>query len=158
MFPPMQSDPVLAQVGEGIALHTTGDDEAARALFARLWDEVGEHGDALHRMALAHSMADVVTDPHESLRWDLRALEAAAHVTDERLRAAGITTTIQAFYPSLHLNLGEAYRRVGDFGRAAEHLERGCAALVHLDDDRSAPMFRDALERLAERLRTARAG
>jgi len=154
----MQSDPVLAQVGEGIALHTSGDDEAARALFARLWDEVGEDGDALHRLALAHSMADVVADPHESLRWDLRALEAAASVSDERLHAAGIPTPIQAFYPSLHLNLGEAYRRIGDVGRAAAHLERGCAALVDLTGEDSAQMLKDALRRLAERLATTSSG
>jgi hypothetical protein len=47
--------------------------EAARRLFADLWEEIGAGGDALHRCALAHSMADVQDDVREELVWDLRA-------------------------------------------------------------------------------------
>lgn len=148
----MTVDPVLARIAEAVALHTAGARAAAHAQLVAIWDELGRDGDPLHRCAVAHAMADVVDDPHEQLRWDLRALAAADQVTDDRAAHAGIATPIAAFYPSLHLNLGEAYRRTGDLARAHEHLERGRAALVHLAGDGSAEMLRDAFARLADRL------
>ncbi|MGQ0776481.1 MAG: hypothetical protein ACT4NY_18980 [Pseudonocardiales bacterium] len=59
-------------------------------------------------------MADVQDDGHEELVWDLRALQAAGSVTDERARQAGLGGPVSGFYPSLHLNLGEVYRKLGD--------------------------------------------
>lgn len=55
----LDSDEVMAGIGRGIELRMAGDHAAARALFAELWDRIGATGDALHRCALAHSMADV---------------------------------------------------------------------------------------------------
>lgn len=70
-------------------------------------------------------MADVQEDVHGELAWDLQALEAADLVTDERAAQAGVTGSVAGFYPSLHLNLGECYRKLGDFDRTREHLQQG---------------------------------
>lgn len=142
----------MERIGEAMALGQRGERAAARELFARIWDELDDadvNADPLHRVALAHSMADVQDDVRKELIWDLRALEAADHVTDERARRAGVQGSVAGFYPSLHLNLGDCYRRLGDRENARVHLERGVAALDALPDDGYGRMIRAGLERLA---------
>jgi hypothetical protein len=68
-------------------------------------------------------------------------LDAADLITDERARDAGVTSPVSAFYPSLHLNLGEVYRKPGDLERARDHLRRGRATVGALDDDGYGQMF-----------------
>lgn len=150
-----EPDVTMARMGRGVELGQRGEREAARELFSELWEEIGVTGDPLHRCALAHSMADVQDEVKEELLWDLRALEAADLVTDERARQAGVAGPVSGFYPSLHLNLGDAYRRLGDLDRARDHLERGRAVVGALGDDGYGQMIRQGLERLADRLRTA---
>jgi len=102
-----------------------------------VWSEIGgENGDPFHRCALAHSMADVQDDVHEELAWDLRALAAADLLTNERAARGGVAGSVAGFYPSLHLNLGECYRKLGEVDRAREHLDRGRASVDALGNDR----------------------
>ncbi|WP_338090534.1 hypothetical protein [Planosporangium thailandense] len=149
-----EPDELMVRIGRGIELSQRGDRAAARELFARIWDEIGPDGDPLHRCALAHHMADTQDDVTEELAWDLRALEAADSITEERARQAGVAGSVRGFYPSLHLNLGEAYRKLGDLERARHHLERGRAAVDALGDDGYGRLVRGALDRLADRLGT----
>ncbi|MGS2645463.1 hypothetical protein [Streptosporangium sp. G12] len=147
-----EPDVTMARIGQGVELGRRGEREAARKLFSELWEEIGVTGDPLHRCALAHWMADVQDEVKEELLWDLRALEAADLVTDERAQQAGVAGPVSGFYPSLHLNLGDAYRRFGDLDRARDHLERGRAAVGALGDDGYGQMIRQGLDRLAGRL------
>ncbi len=142
----------MIAIGRGIELNQQGQREAARALFESLWAQLGPDGDPLARCGLAHSMADAQEDPHEELRWDLLALEAADAVTDHDTQVAGMATPAAALYPSLHLNLADVYHRLGDPGRAREHLERGRGAARTLGDDPYGRMIRDAFDRLEERM------
>jgi hypothetical protein len=142
----------MARIGQGIALGRQGDRVAAPALFSEVWEQIGSGGDAFYRCALAHSMADVQDDPTDELLWDLRALEAADDVTDERLTSAGIAGSVSDFYPSLHLNLGEVYRKLGNREKAREHLERSRAAVGTLGDNDYGKMISEALGRLAGRI------
>jgi len=149
------SDPhaTMIRVDEGIGLSQRGERDAARQLFSEVWIDIGgESGDPLHRCAVAHSMADVQDDVNEELLWDLRAIAAADLLTDERAAQAGMTSTVTGLYPSLHLNLGEGYRKLGDIRRAREHLERGRAVVSTLTDDGYAQMIKGGLDGLAERL------
>lgn len=150
-----EPDAIMAQIGRGMELGRCGERAAARNLFAEIWQTIGPDGDAFHRCALAHSMADVQDDVREELVWDLRALEAADSVTDERARRAGVMSPVSGFYPSLHLNLGEVYRKLGDLDRARDHLERGRAAVGALADDGYGQLVKGGLNRLADRLRIA---
>ncbi|RJL32667.1 tetratricopeptide repeat protein [Bailinhaonella thermotolerans] len=145
-------DPIMERIGAATALGHRGDRDGARRLLGELWDELT---DPLHRCALAHAMADLQDDPREELTWDLRALEAADSITDERARRAGATGQVAAFYPSLHLNLGDVLHRLGDLGRARDHLRRGLAAADALPDDGYGRMIRQGLANLADRLGTA---
>ena len=52
----------------------------------------------------------------------------------------------------LHLNLGEDYRKLGDFEAARRHLESARERLDALGDDDYAAAIRAALDGLAERL------
>ncbi len=146
-------DTVLAEVGLGIGWAQQGDRTGARLLFAQLWGQVGPQGDALHRCAIAHSMADVQDDPRDELQWDLLAFDAARDLDDRRLGEAGMAATVGNLFPSLHLNLGDVYRRLGDRQHAFLHLSAGRQALQRLPDDGYRSMISDGLDRLERRLR-----
>ncbi|MDG6106685.1 tetratricopeptide repeat protein [Dactylosporangium aurantiacum] len=150
----MTTDPVMARIGEAVQLHHgQGRREAARELFAQVWQEIGgEHGDPLHVCVLAHSMADVQDDVREELRWDRRALAAAGLLTDDRVARAGVPLSVAGLYPSLHLNLADCYHRLGDPARAREHIEHARAGIGALGDDAYGQLIRDGLERLTRQL------
>jgi hypothetical protein len=145
-------DEITARIGTGLTLSQRGEREAARQLFSEIWDDIGPAGDPLHRCALAHSMADVQDQVEDELLWDLRALEAANLITDERSRQAGVSIPVSGFFPSLHLNLGDGYRKLGDLQSARDHLRRGRAAAGGLADDGYGRLVKKALDRLADRL------
>ncbi|MGH4012966.1 MAG: hypothetical protein ACRDSL_03330 [Pseudonocardiaceae bacterium] len=148
-----EPDATMTQIGNGLELSQRGEREAARRVFVQVWSDIGgECGDPFHRCALAHAMADVQDDVRDELVWDLRALEAADLITDERAAQAGVMSPVRSFYPSLHLNLGECYRKLGDLARAREHLQYGQAAVGALADDGYGQMIKGGLDRLAERL------
>lgn len=148
-----EPDPAMVRISQGIELNHAGDRDAAREVFASVWDEIGgESGNPLHVCALAHSMADVQDDVQEELRWDLLALAAADGLTDERAARAGVASPVAGFYPSLHLNLGECYRKLGETETAHEHLAKGMTAVEHLGDDGYGKTVKGALIALSERL------
>ncbi|MFJ6597083.1 hypothetical protein ACIQPP_40925 [Streptomyces violaceusniger] len=88
----------------------------------------------------------------QELVWDLRALDAAGLVTDERVAQAGVTLSVAGLYPSLHLNVGECYRKLGDLGRAHEHLQHARGTIGALGDDAYGQLIKGGLERLAQQL------
>jgi len=150
----MITDSTLVRIGEGVRLHHhQGRREAARHLFSQIWDEIGgEQGDPLHVCVLAHAMADVQDDVHQELVWDQRALAAADVLTDERTAQAGVALPVAGLYPSLHLNLGECYRKLGDLDHAREHLHRAQAGIDALADDEYGQLIRTGLDRLTQQL------
>ncbi|RBQ18793.1 hypothetical protein DP939_16375 [Spongiactinospora rosea] len=150
----MTPDETMARIGQGVDLHHgQGRPAEARELFARIWDDIGgEQGDPLHVCVLAHSMADVQEEVDQELVWDLRALEAAGLITDERVARAGVPFSAAGLYPSLHLNLGECYRKLGDLDRARDHLRQARDGIGALGDDGYGRLIKGGLERLAEQL------
>lgn len=150
----MITDATLARINQGVQLHHhQGQRGAARDLFAQIWDEIGgERGDPLHVCVLAHSMADVQDDVHRELIWDQQALAAADLLTDARLARAGVTMPLAGLYPSLLLNLGECYRKLGDLDRAREYLQRAHAGIDALGNDEYGQLIKGGLDRLAEQL------
>jgi hypothetical protein len=152
----MITDPVLLRIGEAVQLNHRGEREAARREFSAIWEEIGgEQGDPLVRCTLAHAMADAQDDVREELVWDLRALVAAELITDQQLAEAGVPLPVAGLYPSLHLNLSECYRRLGDLDLAREHLQAARTTVAGLPDDEYGQLIRRGLEQVAERLGTA---
>ncbi|MEV6493000.1 hypothetical protein AB0M20_30910 [Actinoplanes sp. NPDC051633] len=152
----MITDPTLVRIGEAAQLnHHQGRREDARRMLSRIWDEIGgEQGDPLHVCVLAHAMADVQNDVHEELAWDQRALAAADTLTDERTGQAGVALPVAGLYPSLHLNLADCYRKIGDLGSARRHLDHARAGIDALGDDEYGRLIRDGLDRLTQQLTT----
>jgi hypothetical protein len=142
----------MTGLGQAIELIGRGERRAARRVLTALWDQVGPTGDPLHRCALAHHLADVQEDPAEELAWDLRALDAANAITADRAAQAGVTASVASFHPSLHLNLGEDYRKLGDLAAARRHLALAQEAATALGDDGYSAMIRGGLQALATRL------
>ncbi|MER5646355.1 hypothetical protein [Streptosporangium sp. NPDC002524] len=153
----MTADPIMTRIGQGVELHHhQGQRDAARDLFAQVWEDIGgEQGDPLHVCVLAHSMADVQDDVQEELMWDLRALAAVELVTDERVSQAGVPLSVAGLHPSLHLNLSECYRKLGDLDRAREHLGQARAGIGALGDDEYGRLIKGGLEQVAEQLDNA---
>lgn len=154
---PEAPDAMMARIHEAM-LAAGGDREAARVRFQALWEAIGPGGDPLHRCALAHHMADVQDDPREAIAWDERALAAADSLSDDRARAHHESLAVRAFYPSLHLNLAEGHRRLGDADAARKHLLLGRQALDALSDDGYGQLIRGGLDRLAARLEAGDTG
>jgi len=150
-----EQDPVMERIGVAVNLGQAGDARAARRRFAEVWDEIGRDGDPIHRCALAHYAADVQDDVKDELMWDLRALAAADEVTDERAQRYHGSLSVAGFYPSLHLNVADAYRRSGDRERACAHLRCAQEAIEALADDGYGQMIRAGVARLADRLMDA---
>ncbi|MFB7878103.1 MULTISPECIES: hypothetical protein [unclassified Nocardia] len=124
------------------------DQAAARAALTRLWEEIGEGGDPLHRCVIAHHLADVQELPEGALLWDQRALAAVfgpGIPLDEGLRG---------FLPSLYLNLADSHRRVGDFDMARMQLAIARGHLDVLANDAYGAVIRSGLEHVEAALET----
>ncbi|AXO34493.1 tetratricopeptide repeat protein [Micromonospora sp. B006] len=150
----MAFDATLTRINDGVQMHHQhGRREDARDLFARIWDEIGgEQGDPLHVCVLAHAMADVQDDVRQELVWDRRALAAADLLTDERVAQAGVPMSVAGLYPSLHLNLAECHRKLGELDQARDHLQRAREGMGALGDDGYGKLIRDGLDRLSQEL------
>ncbi|WP_345420443.1 hypothetical protein [Pseudonocardia xishanensis] len=144
-------DPLMDRITALVALSHQGSRAEAAAGFAALWPELV---DPFHRCVLAHYAADVQEDPHAELEWDRRALAAADEVPPGRAESHHPALQLAGFYPSLHLNLAEACRKVGLVDEARAQLAAARARLGALEDADPgyAGTIRGGLERLAERL------
>lgn len=147
----MNADPVMRRAFEGQRLLLQGDRAGAQELYARLWADLDAAGDddPMHRVWVAHVTADAQADPAEQVRWDLVALEAA-DAAAERGGVDGVS--VRTFYPSLHLNLGEGFRRLGDDRRAREHLAEAERHLRGHPDDDERDGIAAAVDALRERI------
>ncbi|NMH94152.1 hypothetical protein HF519_21750 [Pseudonocardia bannensis] len=148
----------MARITAAIERSRSSDPEdvaGAAADFDAIWAEIGADGDPFHRCVLAHYAADVAPELTDELTWDQRALAAAAEVTDERVQRHHAGLRIAAFYPSLHLNLAEDHRQLGDVEQAREHLRHARERLHVLGSggaDGYAATIRTALDRIEREL------
>ncbi|WP_433111355.1 hypothetical protein [Micromonospora sp. CA-246542] len=141
----MAPDPTMTRVIEAVRLGQTGDTAEARELLTALWDDLGPTGDALHRCTVAHHLADLQDTLDAELSWDEHALVAVSELTDERVRRQVPSLEVRALLPSLHLNLADCHRRLGNAGPAREHLARAREHLDQLPDDPYGEMIRTAV-------------
>ncbi|EGX61535.1 hypothetical protein SZN_02327 [Streptomyces zinciresistens K42] len=145
-------DQTMKRIGEAMALQHAGDPGGARRRFSEIWEEIAVDGDPFHRCVLAHHMADLQPDPRDELAWDLRALEAAASVSDDRAKQHDSSLAIRGFYPSLHLNLAADFHKLADTTQARAHLAKAREHFDALNDDDYGRGIRSAVQRLADQL------
>ena len=81
------------------------------------------------------------------------------YIRPQAIDDAGVTSAFDetmersaGLYPSLHLNLGDCYRRLGDLDRAREHLELARAGMGALGDDAYGDLIRRGLDLLTRQL------
>ncbi|WP_067648162.1 hypothetical protein [Nocardia harenae] len=140
------TDPTMTAILAAVGTGRDGDTATARTALLELWAGIGPAGDPLHRCTLAHYLADLYDDPAESLAWNIRALDAADTVTDDRVRDVHESLHIAGFYPSLHLNLADDYRRLGSLTPAAEHLALARQHAPALGPDPYGDLIRGAID------------
>ncbi|MFF1755095.1 hypothetical protein [Nocardia sp. NPDC058244] len=143
------TDPTMARITQGVTDFRGGDPEGGRTALLDVWTDIGPMGDPLHRCTLAHYLADTYDDPAEALVWDVRALDAADALTDTRLRAHHADLNVAGFYPSLHLNLADNFRRLGAFPAATRHIDAARERLATLGDDAYGTLIRTAVTEVA---------
>lgn len=144
-----QPDPVMERSGQAIERSRAGRHVEARNLFDTIWNEICPAGVPFHRCVLAHYDADVQLEIDQEPAWDLRALAAADELTDELAGAYHDSLAVGGFYRSLHLNLAEDYRKLGESDRAREHLALDRSDLGSLGDDAYGNSVSAAVDRAA---------
>ncbi|MEU8848188.1 hypothetical protein AB0C70_18575 [Streptomyces sp. NPDC048564] len=147
---PATLDPIMEAIGQAVIEGRTGDTASARQKLLNQWSEIGVTGDPLHRCSLAHYLADLYEDPAQALAWDVRALDAADAVTEQRVQEHHASLHIAGFYPSLHLNLADNYRRLGSFDAATKHINAAKEHAPNLPQDAYGAVLRTALDEVAE--------
>jgi tetratricopeptide (TPR) repeat protein len=96
------NSPVVKLCAQGIAAEIAGKVEEAAELYQQAWMARADDYDAC---IAAHYVARVQRTAQEVLRWNREAVQYAEAVNDAR---------VEAFYPSLYLNLGKAYEDAGN--------------------------------------------
>jgi hypothetical protein len=140
------TSPEMAEIMAAGAIHQS-DKPRGRALLLELWEKLSPDGKPLEICSMAHILADGETDVGLELEWDLRALEAATGSREpEDLDTVPPVPT--SFLPSMHLSVGECYRRLGDLERARRHVLCAANRIGTLSDDAYGDLIRGGLRRL----------
>ncbi|NBE54286.1 hypothetical protein [Streptomyces boluensis] len=140
----------MEAIGHAVVEGRGGDAASARRKLLNLWSTIGVTGDPLHRCSLAHHLADLYEDPAQALAWDIRALDAADALTEQRVQRHHDSLELAGFYPSLHLNLADNYRRLGSFRAAAEHIDAARTHAPSLARDAYGDLIRGAVHEVAQ--------
>lgn len=148
MTEPTSTDPMMDAIGKAITEGRSGNIDSACGQLLDLWKVIGGNGDPFHRCTLAHYFAELCTDPAQALAWDVRALDAADAVTERRVQEHHASLHIAGFYPSLHLNLADSYRRLGSFEAAQEHIDAARERSSALAPDSYGELMRAAIDKM----------
>lgn len=139
------TDPTMDAITTAVTLGHEGETARARRELLAIWEDLGVLGDPLHRCTLAHYLADLHPDPAEALIWDVRALDAADALTDQRASEHHAGLEVAGFYPSLHLNIADNLRRLGAFAAAAEQIGKAEKRVAALPAGAYGDMIRTAI-------------
>lgn len=147
--PAATPDSTMEAIGKAILLGRKGDTGSARRDLLAIWSQIGVAGDPFHRCTLAHYLADLYESPAEALIWDVRALDAADALTDERAQQHHASLQVAGFYPSLYLNIADNLRRLGAFDAATEHINNADRHASALSGDAYGDTIRTAISEVA---------
>lgn len=139
------SDLTMEAIGSAVALGRQGERVSARRALLAIWQQMGPVGDPLHRCTLAHYMADLHEEPAEALIWDVRALDAADSLTDDRAQQHHANLQVAGFYPSLYLNIADNLRRLSAFEAAANYIDKAKQHSSALTEDHYGTIIRTAI-------------
>lgn len=132
-------NPVVRLCASGMEAETAGKPDVARAKFHDAW---ATRRDDFEGAIAAHYVARQEPTEADRLWWNLEALRLADRVGD-----AGV----EGFYPSLLLNLGHSFEKVGVPDVARRCYEQASARLGSLPPGPYATMVTDGVTRALER-------
>jgi rifampin ADP-ribosylating transferase len=135
------SNPVVQLCVKGIETEYGGDLEKANVLYQEAWQLANND---LEFITAAHYLARVQSDPGESLRWNLVALEYASKTENQ---------DITSFYPSLYLNVAKSYENLGNFREAYDYYLLAHSCTHDLPDDGYGNMISKGIGAGLERLK-----
>ena len=115
----------LERIHSAFRLYCRSQPAEGRRQLLAIWEELESGGDPFCRCVTAHYLADTQDDLQDELKWDRTALELAESAVGTGGGSNPSVAPLQAFFPSLHLNLADDYRRLGDFDTARRHADRG---------------------------------
>ena len=116
-------NPVVKLCIEGTQAEFQGLIAKARSLYQKAWDTAQDDYEAC---IAAHYVAHLQEDPQERFHWNQVALEKANAVTDQ---------SVQDFYPSLFLNMGQSHELLGNDREAKRYYDLAAAlGVVHHDE------------------------
>lgn len=131
-------NPVVQLCAAGMAIE--GDASSARALFAKAWEARRDDYDA---SIAAHFVARHQATPEDTLYWNALAVRHAEALIDGRA---------DELLASLYLNLGEAYRVLGNHVEATSAAVLAHSALAHLPPGGYQDFVASGVERLQAQL------
>ncbi len=131
MFDP--ENEIVQLCGKAIELEGAFPEKAA-LLFGEAWELAQTD---FEKCVAAHYLARHQHGISEKLDWDLRALAFAEAVRDG---------SVDAFFPSLLLNVGKGFEDSGDNLQARNYYERGLAQATLLPQEAYGSMIRGGLE------------
>ncbi len=116
-------NPVIKLCLEGTQAEFRGRMDEAQRLYQRAWEISTDDYEAC---IAAHYVARHQPTLQETLRWNQIALDHAEAAPDDR---------VGKFYPSLYLNLGRSYERLGDQAEAQRYYDRAAQlGVIHQAD------------------------
>lgn len=127
-------NPVVRLCIEGMQAEAEGRAAAARKAFEEAWDRAG---DDYERAIAAHYLARQQPTESEKLRWNEEALDRARAVGDE---------SVESFYPSLLLNVGDSLEKLGRVPEAHVYYVHALAKLETLPAELRPEHVRASLE------------
>jgi hypothetical protein len=140
---------VKERIRAAVLARESGDVSAARSSLEAL-RPVAEASSAFDWLFFAHSFADVQDDLTQELHWDVIALDALGRLTEGEALAEGVPGGKSGLLPSLHLNLADVYRRLGDEIQALRHFQEGAKYLDALDEESYGLSIREAFREFAQ--------
>jgi tetratricopeptide (TPR) repeat protein len=124
------NNPVVKLCAEGIAAERAGRVAEAAALYQQAWQAQTNDYEAC---IVAHYVAHVQSTPQESLHWNQEALRHADAADRDK---------VQAFYPSLYLNVGKAHEDLGSAAEAKRSYELAADRAANLPAGKLTDMVR----------------
>ena len=96
---------------EGTQAEFRRENDQALSLYQKAWEVAQNDYEAC---IAAHYVARHQGDPHEKLRWNQIALNKARAVSGQ---------SVEEFFPSLYLNLGQSYELLGNMFEAKRYYD-----------------------------------
>jgi tetratricopeptide (TPR) repeat protein len=111
----MEFDPrnnVIKLCMQGMAMEEKGDRDEASRQFLQAWNESAND---FEKFIAAYYVARSQTDTHEKLKWLETALQFAAKINDDSVKAA---------FPSLYSNIAKCFEDLSDAPNAKKNYEQ----------------------------------